>query len=107
MLNQLIRTMGGIQLNPQQLIKLNWLAKTRNVAPEQILSEIVEKYLGDAVPQFSTAERAKLEHEIKALAAKFNKPPNAVKNDILADKGHRYHLKDAEAKVYRDYLTLT
>ena len=98
--------MGGIRLNHQQQVKLAWLAESRKVSSEQILFEIVDKYLGGAVPQFSVADRTRIEQEITALARKFNKPPNDVKADILADKGHRYHLKDAEAKSYRDYLTL-
>ncbi len=104
--DQLIQAMGGIRLSRQQLIKLDWLARTRGVPHEQILSEIVDKYLGSAVPQFSTADRERLEQEIKTIATKFGKEPSAVKADILANKQHRYHLKDAEAKSYRDYLTL-
>lgn len=105
--DQFIRTMGGIRLSRQQLIKLDWLARTRGVPHEQILSEIVDKYLGSAVPQFSTADREQLEQEIKTIAIKFGKEPKVVKAGILANKGYRYHLKDAEAKSYRDYLTLT
>jgi hypothetical protein len=99
--------MGGIRLSPQQQTKLAWLAATRQVSQEPILSEIMDEYLGRAVPQFPAADRAKLEQEIAAIARNSNKPTNVVKADILANKGHRYRLKDAEAKSYRDYLVLT
>jgi hypothetical protein len=105
--NQFIRAMGGICLSTPQLVKLAWLAETRKVSPEQVLSEMVDEYLGSTVPQFSAADRTKLEQEIARIVAKFNKPANVVKADILASKGHRYHLKDPEAKIYRDYLRLT
>jgi len=105
--DQLIRTMGGIRLNHQQQIKLAWLAARRNVSQEQALSDIVEAYLGNAVPQFSPASRAKLEQELAAIATKSGKQLSDVKADILNNKTHRYHLTDEEAKSYRDYLTLT
>ena len=104
--DQFVRAMGGICLSTPQLIRLNWLAQERKVSPEQILSEIVDEYLGSNVPQFSATDRTRLEREIAAIAAKFNKPPHVVKDDISANKGHRYHLKDSEAKTYRDYLRL-
>jgi hypothetical protein len=105
--DQLIRSMGGIRLNLQQQTKLAWLAETRQVPQEQVLYEIVDEYLGGAVPQFSTADRERQEQGIKTIATKFGKQPSVVKENILANKGYRYHLKDAEAKSYRDYLILT
>jgi hypothetical protein len=107
MANRPIHAMAGIRLSALQQNGLNWLAETRKVSPEQILSEIVDKYLGSSVPQFSPADRKRLELEITAMAKKSSKSPDVVKADILASKGHRYHLKDAEAKGYRDYLRLT
>jgi hypothetical protein len=99
--------MGGIKLSPQQQVRLAWLARNRNVSQEQVLSDIVDAYLGTAVPTFSAEERTKIEQELIAIARKSNKQLSDVKADILADKGHRYRLNDSRARSYHDYLTLT
>jgi hypothetical protein len=99
--------MGGIRLNTQQQVKLFWLAEARRVSPEQILSDIMDEYLGKTVPKFSIADRTKLDQEIVAIAKKFNKPSSIVKSNLLANKGYRYHLNDVETKSYSDYLRLT
>jgi len=104
--DQLIRSMGGIKLSPQQQVRLAWLARNRNVSQEQVLSDIVDAYLGSHVPTFSAEERTKIDQELMAMARKSNKQLSDVKADILANKGHRYRLNEAQEKSYHDYLTL-
>jgi hypothetical protein len=104
--DQLIRSMGGIRLSRLQQTRLAWLASAREVSEEQILSDIVDAYLGSEVPAYSTEEKARFEERFKALAKKFDKSPNEVKADIRVKKIGRYHLTDTEAKTYHDYLVL-